>query len=167
MTTSNVESRAHSAHSIGTLTAVSWTMGPTDDLPAIPRLMVYSLGDGLHGPEAGAQELRAVLEGMGATIGAEVAFAGEERELGVHLLVEAERAVLNLPFMQAQCPVTPEWQEAAYERGNAILTIPLLPWPEAAPGTPITEERLKAFVTDDKVVRSSAHITVPVSRIQG
>ena len=168
MTTSNVvSSAAHSAHSMGTLTVISWALGPTDDMPATPFLMVYSTGDGEHGPEAGAAELRSTLEGMGVPIGGDVVDAGQDRGIGAHLLVEAQRAGLTLPFMNAQCPVTTDWQEAAYENGHVILMIPLLPWPAAQPGNPVTEAELKAFVTDENVVRTAAHIAVPVSRIQG
>ncbi|MEV5973887.1 DUF5949 family protein [Streptomyces sp. NPDC051921] len=167
MTTSNVVSAAHSAHSMGTLTVISWTLGPTDDMPATPFLMVYSLGDGLHGPEAGEAELRQTLEGMGVPIGGIVVDAGQDRGIGAHLLVEAQRAVLTLPFMNAQCQVPVEWQEAAYETGHVIVKIPVVPWPDAAPGVPVDEDRLKAFISADDVVRNSGHIAVPVSRIQG
>ncbi|XIE79985.1 DUF5949 family protein [Streptomyces sp. SBR177] len=167
MTTSNVESRAHSAHSMGTLTAVSWTLGPTDDMPATPFLMVYSLGDGQHGPEAVEAELRSTLEDMGVPIGGVVVDAGQDRGIGAHLLVEAERAVLTLPFMNAQCMVSAEWQAAAYETGHVIVKIPVVPWPEAQPGVPVAKDRLKAFLTDDHVVRNSGLVAVPVSRIQG
>ncbi|MFD0370377.1 DUF5949 family protein [Streptomyces sp. NPDC059071] len=167
MTTSNVLPAAHSAHSMGTLTVISWVLGPTDDMPATPFLMVYSIGDGEHGPEAGAAELRSTLEGMGVPIGGDVVDAGKDRGIGAHLLVEAQRAVLTLPFMNAQCPVSTEWQEAAYETGHVILMIPLLPWSAAQPGQPVTEAELKAFVTDDNVVRTAGHVAVPVSRIQG
>ncbi|MFI8518481.1 DUF5949 family protein [Streptomyces sp. NPDC085481] len=167
MTTSNVASKAHSAHSMGTLTVVSWTLGPADDMPATPFLMVYSLGDGQHGPEAGEAELRTTLEGMGVPIGGIVVDAGQDRGIGAHLLVEAQRAVLTLPFMNAQCPVPVEWQAAAYETGHVIVKVPVVPWPDAQPGVPVEEDRLKAFITDDAVVRNSGHIAVPVSRIQG
>ncbi|MFI8825987.1 DUF5949 family protein [Streptomyces sp. NPDC053431] len=167
MTTSNVLSSAHSAHSMGTLTVISWTLGPTDDMPATPFLMVYSIGDGLHGPEAGEAELRETLEGMGVPIGGIVVDAGQDRGIGAHLLVEAERAVLTLPFMNAQCQVPVEWQEAAYATGHVIVKVPVVPWPDAAPGAPVDEDRLKAFISADDVVRNTGHIAVPVSRIQG
>jgi len=167
MTTSNVAPAAHSAHSMGTLTAISWTLGPTEDMPATPFLMVYSIGDGLHGPEAGATELRETLEGMGVPIGGIVVDAAQERGIGAHLLVEAERAVLTLPFVNAQCQVSQEWQQAAYETGHVIVKIPVLPWPDAAPGVEIAEDRLKAFISADEIVRNTGHLAVPVSRIQG
>ncbi|MCX2184966.1 DUF5949 family protein [Streptomyces sp. SKN60] len=167
MTTSNVAAKAHSAHSMGTLTVISWTLGPTDDMPATPFLMVYSLGDGQHGPEAVEAELRTTLEDMGVQIGGIVVDAGQDRGVGAHLLVEAGRAVLTLPFMNAQCLVPPEWQAAAYETGHVIVKIPVVPWPDARPGVPVTEDGLKAFLMDDHVVRNSGLIAVPVSRIQG
>ncbi|MEU8621778.1 DUF5949 family protein [Streptomyces sp. NPDC048623] len=167
MTTSNAVSKAHSAHSIGTLTVISWTLGPTDDIPATPFLMVYSLGDGLHGPEAGEAELRSTLEDMGVPIGGIVVDAAQERGIGAHLLVEAGRAVLTMPFMNAQCLVPEDWQAAAYATGHVIVKVPVVPWPDAQPGVPIAEDRLKAFLTDEHVVRNSGLIAVPVSRIQG
>ncbi|GAA3391563.1 DUF5949 family protein [Streptomyces roseoviridis] len=167
MTTSNAVAQAHSAHSMGTLTVISWILGPTDDMPATPFLMVYSTGDGLHGAEAGEAELRETLEGMGVPIGGTVVDAGQDRGIGAHLLVEAQRAVLTLPFTNAQCPVSPEWQAAAYENGHVILMVPVVPWPDARPGVPIPEDSLQAFITADETVRNSAHIAVPVSRIQG
>ncbi|MFI8961148.1 DUF5949 family protein [Streptomyces sp. NPDC053493] len=167
MTTSNVVSETHSAHSMGTLTVISWTLGPTDDMPATPFLMVYSLGDGLHGPEAVTAELKSTLESMGAPIGGTVVDAGQDRGIGAHLLVEAQRAVLTLPFMNAQCPVSPEWQAAAYETGHVILMVPVTPWPDAQPGVPVPDDHLQAFITSDDVVRNAAHIAVPVSRVQG
>lgn len=167
MTTSNVLPTEHSAHTMGTLSVISWTLGPTDDMPATPFLMVYSLGDGLHGREAGEAELRETLAGMGVPIGDIVVDAGQERGVGAHLLVEAERAVLTLPFMNAQCPVSPDWQAAAYETGHVIVKVPVVPWADAEPGAPVAEDRLKAFISADEVVRNSGHIAVPVSRIQG
>ncbi|MEU6933011.1 DUF5949 family protein [Streptomyces sp. NPDC046385] len=167
MTTSNVLPTEHSAHTMGTLTVISWTLGPTDDMPATPFLMVYSLGDGLHGREAGEAELRATLEGMGVPIGDIVVDAGQERGIGAHLLVEAERAVLTLPFMNAQCPVSADWQAAAYETGHVIVKVPVVPWTDAEPGAPVDEAGLRAFVSADEVVRNTGHIAVPVSRIQG
>ncbi|MFF0437701.1 DUF5949 family protein [Streptomyces sp. NPDC004327] len=167
MTTSHVASKAHSAHSMGTLTVISWTLGPTDEMPATPFLMVYSLGDGLHGREAGEAELRQTLEDMGVPVGGVVVDAGQDRGIGAHLLVEAERAVLTLPFMNAQCPVSAEWQAAAHETGHVIVKIPVVPWPDAQPGAQLAEDRLKAFLMDDAVVRNSGLVAVPVSRIQG
>ncbi|MFJ3900760.1 DUF5949 family protein [Streptomyces sp. NPDC090025] len=167
MTTSNVVSPVHSAHTMGTLTVISWLLGPTDEMPATPFLMVYSVGDGLHGPEAVEAELRQTLKDMGAPIGGDVVDAGKDRGIGAHLLVEAERAVLTLPFMNAQCPVPAEWQAAAYETGHVILMVPVTPWPDAAPGVPVPEDRLRAFITDEDIVKNAAHIAVPVSRIQG
>ncbi|MEU8544333.1 DUF5949 family protein [Streptomyces sp. NPDC048717] len=167
MTTSEALDTARGDSPLGTLTVIAWTIGPAGDVPATPFLMVYSLGDGRDGPEAGAAALRATLEDMDLPIGAAVVDLAEDRRAGVHLLVEARRAVLTLPFMSAQCPVPAEWEAAAHESGKVCLILPVTPWPLARPGEPVTEARLKVFVTDDEVVRNAAHLMVPVSRIRG
>ncbi|MFE1233767.1 DUF5949 family protein [Streptomyces sp. NPDC059442] len=167
MTTPNVVSPARSASPFGTLTVVPWTTGPTDDAPVTPFLMVYSLGDGSDGPAAGEEALRAALAGMGLPLGDRVVDASEERGTGAHLLVEARRAVLTLPFMKAQCPVPAEWEAAAHDHGYVYLILSVRPWPDATPGEPVSPERLRAFVTDDEVVASAAHIQLPVRRLQG
>ncbi|MEU8519593.1 DUF5949 family protein [Streptomyces sp. NBC_01216] len=167
MTTPHVDSPARSASPFGTLTVVPWTTGPTDDMPAMPFLMVYSLGDGSDGPEAGEAALRAALDDMGLPLGDRVVDAAEERGTGAHLLVEAQRAVLTLPFMKAQCPVPADWEAAAHEHGCAYLIVPVRPWPDAAPGEAVAAERLRDFVTDDEVVASAAHVRLPVRRLQG
>ncbi|WP_137993654.1 DUF5949 family protein [Streptomyces vilmorinianum] len=167
MTSSNVVSEARSDSPLGTLTVVPWTIGPTDDSPVTPFLMVYSLGDGRDGPEAGEEAMRAALEGMGLPLGDRVVDASEERATGAHLLVEAQQAVLTLPFMKVQCPVPAEWEAAAKESGHAYLICSVRPWPDAVPGEALTEERLKAFVTDDAVVGAAAHVLLPVRRLQG
>ncbi|MCT4355588.1 DUF5949 family protein [Streptomyces sp. Je 1-79] len=167
MTSSNVVSSARSENPLGTLTVVPWTIGPTADTPVTPFLMVYSLGDGRDGPEAGEEAMRAALEGMGLPLGGRVVDASQERGTGAHLLVEAQRAVLTLPFMKVQCPVPAEWEAAVKENGHAYLICSARPWPDAVPGEAVTEERLKSFVTDDEVVAAAAHVMLPVRRLQG
>lgn len=167
MTTPNVVSAARSDNPLGTLTVVPWTIGPTADTPVTPFLMVYSLGDGRDGPEAGEEGMRAALEGMGLPVGGRVVDASQERGTGAHLLVEAQRAVLTLPFMKAQCPVPAEWEAAVKENGHAYLIVSVRPWPEAVPGEALTEQKLKSFVTDDQVVAAAAHVLLPVRSLQG
>ncbi|MFG2334582.1 DUF5949 family protein [Streptomyces sp. NPDC048604] len=165
MTSPNAISQARSANPLGTLTVIPWTIGPHENASITPFLMVYSLGDGRDGPEAGEAAMRAALEGMGLQIGGEV--ADGTRRPGVHLLVEARQAVLTLPFMKVQCPVPAEWEAAAKEGEQVYLIVPTKPWPEAVPGETVTEARLKTFVADGEVVRGAAHMMLPVRRIQG
>ncbi|MFE4594173.1 DUF5949 family protein [Streptomyces laurentii] len=167
MTTSEALDMARSESPLGTLTVIAWTIGPAGDRPVTPFLMVYSLGDGRDGPEAGAMALRAALDGMGVPVGGAVVDTAQDRRAGAHLLVEAQRAVLTLPFMTAQCPVPAEWETAAHESGQVYLIVPVTPWPAGRPGEPVTEARLKVFVADQDTVRNAAHLMVPVSRIQG
>ncbi|MFD9031744.1 DUF5949 family protein [Streptomyces sp. NPDC059567] len=167
MTSSNVVSSARSESPFGTLTVVPWTVGPTADMPVTPFLMVYSLGDGRDGPEAGEEAMRAALEGMGAPLGDRVVDTSVERATGAHLLVEAQRAVLTLPFLKVQIPVPAEWEAAAHKNGHAYLICSVRPWPDAVPGEAVAPERLKSFVTDDQVVGAAAHLLLPVRRLQG
>ncbi|HEY9367864.1 DUF5949 family protein [Streptomyces sp.] len=166
MTSPNAISRARSANPLGTLTVIPWTIGPTAEKNITAFLMVYSLGDGPDGPEACEASMRQALQGMGLQIGGELA-DGAQAALGVHLLVEAQQAVLTLPFMKVQCPVPAEWEAAAHQNGQVVLLCPTTPWPEAVPGETVTEARLKTFVTDERVVKNSAHLVMPVRRIQG
>ncbi|MDT9688508.1 DUF5949 family protein [Streptomyces sp. P9(2023)] len=167
MTTPHTVSAARSDNPLGTLTVVPWTIGPTAETPVTPFLMVYSLGDGRDGPEAGEEAMRAALDGMGLSIGERVVDAAVERGTGAHLLVEAQRAVLTMPFMKAQCPVPAEWEAAAKENGHVFLICSVRPWPDAVPGEPVSEQKLKSFVTDDQVVAAAAHVRLPVRRLQG
>ncbi|MFF7179513.1 DUF5949 family protein [Streptomyces sp. NPDC008121] len=166
MTTPNVVSSERSASPLGTLTVVSWTTGPVGDTPVTPFLMVYSLGDGRDGPQAGEEAMRAALEAMGLPLGGQVVDVAQEPGVGAHLLVEAQQAVLTLPFMKVQCPVPAEWEAAAKEIGHAYLICSVRPWPEAVPGEPLSEERLRAFASDDDVLAAGAHLLLPVRRLQ-
>jgi hypothetical protein len=153
---------------LGTLTVIPWTNEPESeaDAPVTPFLMVYSLGDGRDGPEAGAEAFRGELEKIGLTIGDRVADLARESRIPITLLVEAEQAVLNMPFMKVQCPVPPEWEKAAHESGKAYLICSLRPWPEAVHGKPVGEERLRAFLADEEMVAQSAHCLLPVRRVR-
>ncbi|MEU8524976.1 MULTISPECIES: DUF5949 family protein [Streptomyces] len=166
MTSPNAISQARSANPLGTLTVIPWTIGPTPQNNITAFLMVYSLGDGRDGPEAGEIAMRQALESMGLQVGGEIA-DGAQAALGVHLLVEAQRAVLSLPFMKVQCPVPAEWEAAAHQNGQVVLICATTPWPDARPGETVTEAKLKTFVADERVVRNAAHLLMPVRRIQG
>ncbi|CAL9487095.1 DUF5949 family protein [Streptomyces sp. enrichment culture] len=151
---------------LGTLTVIPWCSEPTADDPGEPLLMVYSLGDGQDGPEAGQLAMRAQLEQLGLSIGTHLVDLGRDRRFDASLLVEAERAVLSLPFMRAQCPVPPEWQHAAHAKGQVYLILAVRPWPQAVPGRAVPPEELRAFVSGDGFLEDSAHCLVPVLRVR-
>ncbi|ORT59078.1 DUF5949 family protein [Streptomyces sp. CB03238] len=168
MTSSTAATPGQQESLLGTLTVIPWVSEPESDAgtPVTPFLMVYSLGDGRDGTEAGAEALRAELEKIGLSIGDKVTDLSRETRIPVTLLVEAEQAVLNLPFMKVQCPVPPEWEKAAHESGTAYLICALRPWPEAVQGKPVGEEQLRAFLGEEEMVAKSAHCLVPVRRVR-
>ncbi|CAM5707933.1 hypothetical protein SCALM49S_01319 [Streptomyces californicus] len=51
---------------------------------------------------------------------------------------------------------------AAQGQGQVYGMFATTPWPEAVPGQPVSEDRLRAFVTDEDVVRTAAHCLLPV-----
>ncbi|MFI9214038.1 DUF5949 family protein [Streptomyces sp. NPDC053253] len=167
MTTSNVVSSARSASPLGTLTVIPWSSEPSADSAGTPFLMAYSLGDGRDGPEAGQQAMRTALESMGLSVGDRLFDLDKDAGINATLLVEGGSVVLNLPFLKAQCPVPDEWQAAARERGQVYLICSLRPWPEAVPGQPVDEARLRSFVSDEEMLAESAHVLMPVRRLQG
>ncbi|MBT2439432.1 hypothetical protein J7E93_04700 [Streptomyces sp. ISL-36] len=167
MTSSNVVSEARSSSPLGSLSVVFWTTGPTDTKPAASYLMVYSLGDGSDGPEAGAEAMRAAVEGMGLTVGGPVVDASQGPRVDAHLLVEAQQAVLTLPFMKLQCSVPVEWEAAAKELGHVYLVCSVRPWPEGAPGGAVSEEQLRSFFAGEDPLADGAHVVLPVRRLQG
>ncbi|OKK02769.1 hypothetical protein AMK26_24650 [Streptomyces sp. CB03234] len=168
MTSSTAVTPGRQESLLGTLAVIAWASKPESDAdsPVTPFLMVYSLGDGRDGPEAGADALRSKLEETGLSIGDKVTDLSRETRIPITLLVEAEQAVLNLPFMKVQCPVQPEWEKAAHESGTAYLICALLPWPEAVQGKSVSEEELLAFLGDDDLVAKSAHCLLPVRRVR-
>jgi hypothetical protein len=151
---------------LGTLTVIPWCSEPTADDPGEPMLMVYSLGDGQDGPEAGEEAMRAQLKQLGLSIGERLVDLGRDSRIAITLLVEAEQAVLTLPFMKVQCPVPPEWQRAAHAKGQVYLIFAVRPWPEAVPGVEVSEEQLRAFVTGDGLLEGAAHCLAPVLRVR-
>ncbi|MDV9189824.1 DUF5949 family protein [Streptomyces sp. SR27] len=168
MTTSNVVSSARSASPLGTLTVIPWSSEPSAESAGTPFLMAYSLGDGRDGPEAGQQAMRAALESMGLSVGDRLFDLGKDAGIHASLLVEGGSAVLTLPFLKVQCPVPDEWQTAAREAERGVYLIcSVRPWPEGVPGQPVDEERLRAFVSDEEMLADSAHVLLPVRRLQG
>ncbi len=151
---------------MGTLTVIPWVSEPTPEDPGNPMLMVYSLGDGPDGPEAVEEALRAQLEKLGLSIGERLIDLGKDSRIPVTLLVEAEQAVLTLPFMKVQCPVPPEWERAAHAKGQVYLIFAVRPWPEAVPGKEVPAETLRAFVGGEGLLEGSAHCLAPVLRVR-
>ncbi|MFE7602897.1 DUF5949 family protein [Streptomyces sp. NPDC057494] len=167
MTTSNVVSSARSASPLGTLTVIPWSSEPSAESAGTPFLMAYSLGDGRDGPEAGQQAMRAALESMGLSVGDRLFDLGQDAGIKATLLVEGGSAVLTLPFLKVQCPVPDEWQAAAREQGKVYFICSVRPWSGGVPGQPVDEALLRAFVSDEEMLADSAHVLLPVRRIQG
>lgn len=53
-----------------------------------------------------------------------------------------------------------------FQAGQAVLTVHAMsatrPWPQGAPGRPVSEELLRSFAGDKKVIMTSAHCVLPV-----
>ncbi|MFF2523808.1 DUF5949 family protein [Streptomyces liangshanensis] len=152
---------------LGTLSVIPWTGDPTDEERNAPYLLAYSLGDGREGPEVGEETMRTVLGEVGLKPGGDLVDVGRNPGLGIKLLVEAGRAVLTMPYLNAQCPVPPEWEEDAREIGQVYFMVATRPWTSGTPGKPVTEEQLRAFVGDDEVLSSAAHCLLPVRSLRG
>ncbi|MGW0120105.1 DUF5949 family protein [Streptomyces sp. NPDC003327] len=167
MTTSDVVSSARSVSPLGTLTVIPWSSEPSADSAGTPFLMAYSLGDGRDGPEAGQQALRAALEAMGLSVGDRLFDLEKDAGIKASLIVEGGTAVLTLPFLKVQCPVPDEWLAAARERGHVYFLCSVRPWAEGAPGEPVDEARLRAYVSDEEMLADCAHVLMPVRRVQG
>jgi hypothetical protein len=150
---------------LGTLSALAWT-GDPDEGHDMPYLLVYSLGDGSDGPEAGEAAVPAVIEEVGLSVGRDPAVSTRSPNSPIRLPIEGGQAVLTMPYLSAQCPAPPEWLRAAQKRGHVHFLIAGRPWPEAAPGKPVTEERLQAFLGDEQTLTTAAHVLLPVSRLR-
>ncbi|MDT9684861.1 DUF5949 family protein [Streptomyces sp. TRM76323] len=166
MTSSTAVSPDSRRSPLGTLTVIPWCSEPTADDPGDPLLMVYSLGDGRDGPEAGEEAMRAQLDQLGLPIGERLVDLGRDSGFSSSLLVEAEQAVLTLPFLRVRCPVPPEWQRAAHAKGQVYLIIAVRPWPRAVPGRAVPPEELRAFVSGEGFLEGSAHCLLPVLRVR-
>ncbi|MCK8677928.1 DUF5949 family protein [Streptomyces lichenis] len=169
MTSSPAVSPGRQASPLGTLAVIAWAGDPDAEPgqpPQVPFLMVYSLGDGRDGPEAGSEALRAEVEKAGLSIGDKVSDLARETRVPISLLVEAEQAALTMPFLRVQCAVPPEWERAAHQSGKVYLIVSLRPWPEAVHGRPVDEEALRAFAGDETLMDVSAHCLVPVRRVR-
>ncbi|MCF3964283.1 DUF5949 family protein [Streptomyces fuscigenes] len=164
MTTSNTASYAPL---MGTLSVIPWTSDPAEGERNAPFLLAYSLGDGREGPEAGEQTLGTVLGEIGLTPGDEVVDLAGKPSVAITLLVEAGRAVLTMPYLNAQCPVPPEWEEDARRVGQVYFIVATKPWTSGVPGRPVTEEQLRDFIGDEEVLATAVHCLLPVRSLTG
>ncbi|MFI1013853.1 DUF5949 family protein [Streptomyces sp. NPDC020965] len=160
--TRNPVQRTH----LGTLSVLAWT-GDPEAGHDMPYLLVYSLGDGEAGPEAGETAMVAMIEDIGLKVGADMTDATAASSASpIKLLVEGGQAVLSLPYLSAQCPAPDEWLTAAEQRGHAHLIVAGRPWPDATPGEPVSEEILQAFLGDQENLMACGHALLPVSRLR-
>ncbi|MBD0711663.1 hypothetical protein BU197_25875 [Streptomyces sp. CBMA291] len=146
---------------------IPWSSEPSAESAGTPFLMAYSLGDGRDGPEAGQQAMRAALETMGLSVGDRLFDLAKDTGINASLLVEGGSAVLSLPFLKVQCPVPAEWQAAARESGQVYFLCSVRPWPGGAPGRPVDEALLRAYVSDEETLAACAHVMMPARRLQG
>lgn len=147
---------------LGTLTLIGWSGGRAERGHDVAFLLAYSLGDGIDGPATGEAAMRVALNRCGLPADGSVVRADETPGLPVKLLVQAGQAVLTLPHFTAQYPVPPEWLVAARDQGEVNAMFATRPWPQGAPGRPITEDALRHFVADAGVINTSAHCVLPV-----
>jgi Family of unknown function (DUF5949) len=152
---------------LGTLSVIPWTSDPEQNERNIPFLLAYSLGDGREGPEKGAETMRTVLGEIGLRPGGDAVDLARNPGVPITLLVEAGRAVLTMPYLNAQCPVPPEWEQDARGCGKVYFIVATEPWTQATPGKPVTEEQLRAFVGDEDVLAGAAHCLLPVRSLTG
>ncbi|MFF5565949.1 DUF5949 family protein [Streptomyces sp. NPDC012623] len=168
MTTTNTASNsAQYASQLGTLSVIPWTSDPSESERNAPYLLAYSLGDGRGGPGVVEDTMRAVLAEVGLRPGEELVDASETPGVSIKLLVEAGRAVLTMPYLNAQCPVPPEWERDARETGKVYFVVATRPWAEATPGKPVTEDQLRAFAGDPEMLAAAAHCLLPVRSLRG
>jgi hypothetical protein len=165
MTTAKASKSIVNRSHLGTLQVLAWTGDPEagQDLPC---LIAYSLGDGAGGAEAGEEAVLAMIEALGLTVGGGLKDCTRVNNTRITLLVEGGQAALTTPYLSGQCPVPPEWLHAVEERGHAYFIIASRPWPEAAPGQPVTEEALRSYVGDEQTLATAAHALLPVSTLR-
>ncbi|MET9293926.1 DUF5949 family protein [Streptomyces sp. NPDC003077] len=152
---------------LGTFLMIAWSGEHYLDGRDVAFLLTYSLGDGCDGPEAGTAAMKRLLERARLPIGDDVTDGSEVPGLPVTLLAQADRAVLTLPGTTLQSKVTAEWLAAVRARGRAYAVFTTRPWPQAVPRRPVSEEALKAFATDEEMLRTSAHCWLPLTRLRG
>ncbi|MFH8614096.1 DUF5949 family protein [Streptomyces sp. NPDC017979] len=159
--TKNTVRRSH----LGTLSVLAWT-GDPDAGHDMPYLLVYSLGDGDGNDEERTAAVLGMIDECGLKVGDMTDATPSSVNSPIRLLVEGGQAVLNMPYLSAQCPAPEEWLAAADGRGHAHLIVASRPWPEATPGQPVTEETLQAFLGTEEALLSSAHVLLRVSELR-
>ncbi|MFI5757590.1 DUF5949 family protein [Streptomyces sp. NPDC051569] len=152
---------------MGTLSVIPWTSDPSEGERNAPFLLAYSLGDGREGPVTGEETLRTVLQEIGLKPGGDLVDLSNAPGNTIKLLVEAGRAVLTMPYLNAQCPVPPEWEADARENGQVYFMVATRPWTEGTPGRPVSEEALRSFAGDERMLSSAAHCLLPVRSLRG
>ncbi|MFJ2176966.1 DUF5949 family protein [Streptomyces sp. NPDC087851] len=168
MTSTNTAAgHAQYAALLGTLSVIPWTSDPASGERTAPFLLAYSLGDGRDGPEAGEEAMRTVLADIGLRPGSELIDVAQSPNIPIKLIVEAGRAVLTMPYLNAQCPVPPEWEQDARDTGQVYFLVATRPWAEGTPGRPVGEEQLRAFAGDEQMLLSAAHCLLPVRGLRG
>ncbi|MEV6795133.1 DUF5949 family protein [Streptomyces sp. NPDC051320] len=162
MTASETSTSGVQRGQLGTLSVLAWAGEP--ETHQNPYLLAYSLGDGTDGPVAGTAAVRTLFAELGIPVDGQVV-DGSRPGFPVRLLVEGGQAVLNMPYLNAQCTVPPEWLQAAAEQSTVHFMFASRPWPQAVPGRPVSEEMLTAFVDED-LLTTSAHCLLPVGRLR-
>lgn len=166
MSQTNTASAASIQSRLGTLAVIPWAGEHQEDGANIAFLMAYSLGDGIEGPSGTEAAALAAAEESGLPVGGMILDVGQTSRTDIKVLVEGGKAVLTMPYLQVTCPVPEEWTAAARLRGSVYVIFASRPWPEAAPGSTVTEEALRAFAGDQDVLTTAAHFLVPVGAIR-
>ncbi|MBT2365050.1 hypothetical protein J7E88_06890 [Streptomyces sp. ISL-10] len=165
MTTASTPKATVDRAELGTLALLAWTGDPAQGHDT-PYLIAYSLGDGTGGGEAAAAASLALIEKLGLTTGDVMQDHTGEGVSPIQLLVQGGQAVVNMPYMNAQCPVPVEWLAAAERRGHVHFMISGRAWPEARPGVPLAEETLQAHLGNEEALNDMAHVLLPVSQLR-
>ncbi|MFK8911772.1 DUF5949 family protein [Streptomyces sp. YS-3] len=151
---------------LGTLALLAWSGPHFEEDRDVAFLMVYPLGDGEGGAEGAESAARELLEGIGMPAGT-VNDASQGARLPLTLLLEGGQVTLTMPQLNVQCVTPPEWMDAAQAEGAAHFIFATRAWPEAVPGTPLTEQMMRAFVGDEQTLTGAGHCVLPVSRLRG
>ncbi|MVO88911.1 hypothetical protein GPA10_30185 [Streptomyces sp. p1417] len=167
MTSTSNEQRTFRVSDLGTLAVLAWSGKHPEDEKDMAFILAYSLGDAEGGPEATAEAIRTLLHNEKLPIGGPVLDGARHPSLPVGLLVEAEQAVVTMPYVKAQCAVPPEWLTAVRLRGHAYFMISTVAWPEGKPGSPVDENALRAFAGSEETMLNAAHCLLPVRRLRG
>ncbi|MFD4635218.1 DUF5949 family protein [Streptomyces sp. NPDC058284] len=166
MTSTSSEQRPLRATDLGTVAVLAWSGEHPEDERDMPFLLAYSLGDTEGGPEATAAALAALLTEAGLPIGGPLFDGARHPSLPVSLLVEGDNVVVNMPGLNAQCVVPPEWIAAVKLRGHAYFMATTRAWPDAKPGEPVSEESLSEFAGSEETMVNAAHCLLPARSLR-